>query len=101
MWLLNVLVVLSGFTFSLLQTSGSNQTSSHAKSNQAAEVRASSIPPKPEQPAGSSSAVGETQAVITIRGLCAQRAGSGRQSESSCSKEITRKNFERLMHALN
>jgi hypothetical protein len=55
------------------------------------------VPPKATD---SASAVGETQAVITIRGLCAQGAGSIRQSES-CSKQITRKDFERLMHALN
>jgi hypothetical protein len=96
MWLLNVLVVLSGFTFSLLQTSGSDQASSHAKSHQAAEERTSSVPPKPMD-----SAVGETQAVITIRGLCAQDANNSSKPGDSCSKQITRKDFERLMHALN
>src|SRR6478672_1775990 len=101
MWLLNALVILSGLTFSILQIPASDQASSHAKSQQAAEGRASSVPPKPERPADSASAVGETQAVITIRGLCAQSAGSSRQSESSCSKQITRKDFERLMRALN
>jgi len=98
MWLLNVLIVLSGLTFSILQTSPPDQASSHAKTQQAVEERPLSVPPKP---ADSRSAVGETQAVITIRGLCAQGAGSSRQSESSCNKQITRKDFERLMHALN
>jgi hypothetical protein len=101
MWLVNVLVVLSGLTFSLLQTPASGQISSSEKQNQAAERQASSIPPKPERPADSASAVGETQAVITIRGLCAQGAGSSGRLDNSCSKQITRKEFERLMHALN
>jgi len=98
MRLLNVFVVLSGLTFSLLQTSASDQASSHAKSQQAAEERASSVPAKPMD---SASAVGETQAVIMIRGLCTQGAGGSRQSEGSCSKQITRKDFEGLMRALN
>jgi hypothetical protein len=100
MWLVNILVVLSGLTLSLLQTPASDQTSSHAKSQQAAEGRASSVPPKPE-PTDSASAVGETQAVITIRGLCAEDPTSSRKPRNSCSKQITRKEFERLMHALN
>ena len=98
MWLLNVLVVLSGLTFSLLQTSASDQASSQAQSHQAAEGRVSSVPPKPTD---SASAVAETQAVITIRGLCAQGAGSSSQPDNSCNKQITRKDFERLMRALN
>jgi hypothetical protein len=97
MWFLNVLVVLSGFTFSLLQTPASDQASSHANSNQAAEGQASSVSPKP---ADSASVVGETQAVITIRGLCAEGVASTKP-ENSCSKQITRKDFERLMNALN
>jgi hypothetical protein len=101
MWLVNVLVVLSGLTFSLLQTPASGQISSSEKQNQAAERQASSIPPKPERPADSASAVGETQAVITIRGLCAQDANNSSKPGDSCSKQITRKDFERLMHALN
>jgi hypothetical protein len=98
MWLLNVLVIASGLTFSLLQTSASDQASSHAKSQQPVEERASSVPPKPTD---SAPAVGETQAVITIRGLCAEGAGSSGKPGNSCSKQITRKDFERLMHALN
>ena len=98
MWLVNVLVMLSGITFSLLQTPASGQISSHEKSNQAAEGQASSVPPKP---ADSASGVGETQAVITVRGLCAESAASSSQQGNSCSKQITRKDFERLMHALN
>jgi hypothetical protein len=97
MWLLNVLVVASGIIFSLLQTPASGQVSSHGKSNQAAEGQASSVPPKP---ADSAAAVGDTQAVITIRGLCAESASSSK-SGNSCNKQITRKEFEHLMHALN
>jgi hypothetical protein len=98
MWLVNVLVVLSGLTFPLLQTPASGQMSSGEKPNQAAERQASSVPPKPTD---SASAVGETQAVITIRGLCAQAAARNSQPGKPCSKQITRKDFERLMHALN
>lgn len=101
MWLVNVLVVLSGLTFSLLQTPASNQTSPHGKPGQTAEGQTSSVPPKPEQPSDSASAVGDAQAVITIRGLCAEGGGSRGQRGDSCSKQITRKEFERLMHALN
>jgi hypothetical protein len=101
MWLLNVLVVASGITFSLLQTAASEQISSHEKPNQAAEGQSSSVPPKLERPVDSASAVGDGQAVITIRGLCAEGAGSSSQPENSCSKQITRKDFERLMRALN
>jgi hypothetical protein len=98
MWFLNVLVVLSGCTLSLLQTSGSDQASSHAKSQQAVEAQASSVPLKPVD---SASAVAEGQAVITVRGLCAEDNGSKKQSGNPCSKQITRKDFERLMNALN
>jgi hypothetical protein len=101
MWLVNVLVVFSGLTFPLLQTPASDQTSSHEKPNQAIEAQASSVPPKPVGPADSGPAVGETQAVITIRGLCAEGASSSSKPGNSCSKQITRKDFERLMNALN
>ena len=101
MWLVNVLVVAIGITFSLLQTPASEQISSREKPNQAAETEASSVPSKPERPVDSASAVAEGQAVITIRGLCAEEAGSKGQPGNSCSKQITRKEFERLMHALN
>lgn len=101
MWLLNVLVVASGITFSLLQTPASGQISSHEKSNQVAQGQTSSVPPKQELPPDSTSAVGETQAVITVRGLCAEKAGSKGQPGNSCTKQITRKEFERLTHALN
>src|SRR5579864_7131860 len=101
MWLVNVLVVLSGITFSLLQTPASRQISSSEKPNQAAEGQASSVPPKPAGPADAASAVGEMQAVITIRGLCAEGDASSGKPGNSCSKQITRKDFERLMRALN
>ena len=97
MWFVNVLLA-SGILFSLLQTPASNQISSSEKPNQAAERPASSGPPKP---ADSVSAVKDTEPVITIRGLCAEGAGSSGQSGNSCSKQITRKEFERLLHALN
>jgi len=93
MWLLNVLVIASGLIFPILQTPASDQASPHAKSQQAAEV--------PTKPTDSVSAVGETQAVITIRGLCAEGGGSSGKPGNSCSKQITRKDFERLMRALN
>jgi hypothetical protein len=101
MWLVNVLVVLSGLTFPLLQTPASGQISSSEKPNQAAAGQTPSVPPTPAPPADSAFAVGEAQAVITIRGLCAQNAGSSGKPGNSCSKQITRKDFERLMHALN
>jgi hypothetical protein len=102
MWLVNVLVAI-GITFSLLQapllqTSASKQPSSSEKSNQAAEAQAS---PATAKPADSSSAVAEGQAVITVRGLCAEDDGSKKQPGNPCSKQITRKEFERLMNALN
>ena len=98
MWLVNVLVVAIGITFSLLQTPASKESSSSEKPNQAPAAQASSAPAKP---ADSSSAVAEGQAVITVRGFCAERAGSKTQPGNPCSKQITRKDFERLMNALN
>jgi hypothetical protein len=98
MWLVNILLVASGIIFPLLQTTASQQISSSEKSNQAAQGQTSSVPPKP---ADSASPVGDTQAVITIRGLCAEGTGSSGQPGNPCSKQITRKDFERLMHALN
>jgi len=98
MWLVNVLVVAIGITFSLLQTPASQQISSSEKSNQPAQAQASPVPAKPVD---SASAVGEGQAVITIRGLCAENGASSGQTGNPCSKQITRKDFERLMNALN
>lgn len=98
MWLVNVLVVAIGITFSLLQTPASKESSSSEKPNQAPAAQASSAPAKP---ADSSSAVAEGQAVITVRGLCVESAGSKKQPGNPCSKQITRKDFERLMNALN
>jgi hypothetical protein len=103
MWLVNVLVVTIGITCSLLQTSflqtpAHEQTSSSEKPTQAAEAQAASVPAKPPDSAPS---VGDTQPVITIRGLCAENAGSAGKTGNPCSKEITRKDFERLMNALN
>ena len=101
MWLVNVLVVASGITFSFLQTPASEQTSSREKTNQAVQGQPSSVPAKPERPADSASTVKDTEPVITIRGLCAEVAGSSGHPGNSCSKQITRKEFERLMQALN
>lgn len=98
MWLVNILLIVSGIIFSFLQTPASQQISSREKPNQATEAQASSVPAKPVD---STPSVGEGQAVITIRGLCAEEAGSKSQSRNSCSKQITRKDFERLMNALN
>jgi hypothetical protein len=97
MWLVNVLVVASGLAF--LQNATPGPASSREKPGLAAPEQISSAPAKPERPAGSASAVGDTQAVITIHGLCAE-GGSG-QTAGSCSKQITRKEFESLMNALN
>ena len=71
MWLVNVLVLASGILFSLLQTPASNQISSGEKPNQAAERPASSVPPKPADPA---LAVKDTEPVITIRGCVLKAA---------------------------
>ena len=101
MWLLNILVIASGIIFSLLQASASRPISSSEKSNQAAEGQTTSVSPKLARPADAASAVGETQAVITIRGLCAVGSASSGKPGNSCSKQITRKDFERLMRALN
>jgi len=98
MWLVNVLVVAIGITFSLLQTPASQPISSTEKPNQTAEAQASPVLAKPVD---SASAVGEGQAVITIRGLCAESGARSGQTGNPCSKQITRKDFERLMNALN
>jgi hypothetical protein len=45
--------------------------------------------------------VKDTEPVITIRGLCAEGVGSGDHAGNPCNKQITRKEFERLLHALN
>ena len=98
MWQVNVLLLASGITFFLLQAPASKQSSSSEKPNQPAQGQVSSIPAKP---ADSASAVGDSQAVITVRGLCAEGAGSSGKPGNPCSKQITRKEFERLMNALN
>ncbi len=101
MWLVNVLVLASGILFSLLQTPASEQTSSHEKPSQQTEGQASRAPLKPDPPADSASAVKDTEPVITIRGLCAEGGGSSGHAGNPCNKQITRKEFERLLNALN
>ena len=101
MWLVNIVLVATGIIFSLLQTPASQQISPSEKSNQAAEAQASSPPPKPGGSVESASIVKDTEPVITIRGLCAEEAGSKSRPGNPCSKQITRKEFERLMNALN
>ena len=86
MWLVNVLVVASGITFSLLQTPVSEQTSSREKPGQQTEGQASQAPLKPNLPVDSASAVGDTEPVITIRGLCAEGTGSSGQTRNPCNK---------------
>ena len=99
MWLVNVLALAGGIAFSLLQNPASSEPGSPKKSApSAAQVSPAA---RPEQPADSASTVGDTQAVITIRGLCAEGAGTSAQPASTCSKQITRKEFESLMDALN
>lgn len=51
--------------------------------------------------ASPSSTVGPSQAVITVHGLCDKAPGSGASDPSSCSKIITREEFERLISVLN
>jgi hypothetical protein len=101
MRLVNVLILASGIAFFLLQTPVSGQTSSREKPGQKTEGQASQAPLKPNLPVDSASAVKDTEPVITIRGLCAEGAGSSGQPGNSCSKQITQKEFERLLHALN
>lgn len=101
MRLVNVLVVAIGITFSLLQTPASGQMSSFKQPGQQTQGQASSVPLKPNPPVDFASTVKDTEPVITIHGLCAEEARSKSQPENSCSKQITRKDFERLMIALN
>ena len=101
MWVVNVLLAASGIAF--LQNATPGLVSSREKLGPATAEQVSSAPAKPERPADSDSAptVGDTQAVITIHGLCAEGAGGSGQPAPSCSKQITRKEFESLMNALN
>jgi hypothetical protein len=101
MWLVNVLVLASGILFSLLQTPASKQISSGEKPGQQTNGQASQVPLKPDPPADSASAVKDTEPVITIRGLCGEGGGSSNHPGNPCSKQITRKEFERLLNALN
>lgn len=101
MWFVNVLVVAIGITFSLLQIPASEQMSFFKQPGQQTQGQASSVPLKPNPPVDSASAVKDTEPVITIRGICAEEAGSKKQPGNPCNKQITRKEFERLMNALN
>ena len=101
MWLLNILVVASGIILSLLQAPASGQISSSEKPGQQTGAQASPSPLKPDPPVDSALAVKDTEPVITVRGLCADEAGRKSHPANSCSKQITRREFERLMNALN
>lgn len=97
MWRINRLVVMSGLSFFLLQ-SGNSVAQGPAGNKPKTEAPAASL--KSTQPSASSSAVSDTQPVITIHGLCSEGPHSG-QGTSACDTVITRKQFEILMDALN
>lgn len=53
------------------------------------------------QPSDSSAAVGPSQPVITVHGVCPVSAPIAPATEAECEKVITREEFERLLNALN
>lgn len=83
-------VLATGLVFFLLQSAGP-----------AAAAQKASAPAAHLQSAGTDSEVSATQPVITIHGLCNEGASKGQKEADSCSKVITREQFEKLMNALN
>src|SRR5215470_5205895 len=94
MWFLSKIAVVGALIFLMLQNS--TQPAGKASSPKGASAASQ----EPKQTASTSSTVGPAEAVITVRGLC---DGSAQNSvnDTSCTKVITREQFETLVLALN
>lgn len=98
MWRVNRLVVVCGLSFSLLQSA--NSATQHPADNKPIPA-APTASLKSPQPVDPSSAVADTQPVITIHGVCGETVRNSKQEAGACDTVITRKEFESLMNALN
>ena len=94
MWFLSKIALVGTLIFLMLQ----NSTQPAGKTSSPKGASAGSQGSK--EVASTSSTVGPTEAVITVRGLC---EGSAQKSvnDTSCTKVITREEFETLVAALN
>lgn len=97
----SIRLVVYGLIFLFLQNSSFfAQTSSTQKPKTAATEEAA-VSAKPTQPTNTASAVSDVDPVITIQGVCGQASSQSRKGSGSCSTVITRKEFEKLMNALD
>jgi|SRR5579859_1099777 len=99
MWFPSRFVLIGGMILSLLQsanTSPGEQNSSLRKSGTDTAGQAATKLREPVAPN-----VGATQAVITVRGLCAHAGQANANDPTACSKTISREQFDSLVTALN
>src|SRR5215469_1068162 len=97
MWFLTKFALIGVLMFLIFQNStqrAGKQTASSTKAEPASSQATKEI-------ANPSSTVGPTQAVITVHGLCDQAPGKDETNPASCSKIITREQFEMLVSVLN
>ena len=89
MWMITCLFLLAGLSFSPFQDS--TATAPEQSSAEIASKKSADLPP----------AVASTQPVITIRGLCDKDSAGATPKQNTCTRSVTRKEFEVLMNTLN
>jgi len=95
MWFLSKIALVGTLIFLMLQNS--TQPAGKASSPKGASAGSQ----EQKQTVSTSSTVGPTQPVITVHGLCDVGPGKSGEAASSCSKVMTREQFEALAAALN
>jgi hypothetical protein len=101
MWFITRLLLFAGMAFFSLQSPTQAPGEQDASPQKPEPGSSGPMAAKSQTPADVSSTVGATQPVITILGQCEQSAQRNAENMGSCSKVITREEFENLMKALN
>jgi hypothetical protein len=106
MLILTRLTLTAGIAFSLIPILSPHSSLLMAQKAQSASAKPAQSSSQPVKVAATAPAVADAQPVITIHGLCGDRAAISAQAnpangQSSCSRIITREQFEKLMKILN
>src|ERR1700746_1510004 len=99
MWFLSKFILASTFALFIFQNSTQQAASQSAAPAQGAVT--SPAPGKTADTVSTNSAVAPTQAVITVHGLCGAGSQKGNDGSNSCTRIMTREQFENLAEALN
>lgn len=101
MWFPTRLLLFAGMAFCSLQSPAQAPAEQDASPKKPESVSSAPATAKSQTSVDVTSTVGASEPVITIRGQCEPSARTTAENTRSCSRVITREEFENLMKALN